>query len=80
MAQHPALVHHRVLYGPPRHRALADHLVRLLELRDPWAHRNGGKTLHIELVEPPEALECFFVATETLKQGRPGPGEVGCVG
>ncbi|MFK0120119.1 hypothetical protein [Streptomyces sp. NPDC090994] len=35
VSQHPDLVHYRVLYGPPRHRALADHLVRLLELRDP---------------------------------------------
>ncbi|MFE6775866.1 hypothetical protein [Streptomyces sp. NPDC057702] len=37
MAQRPDLVHYWVLYGPPRHRALADHLVRLLELRDPSA-------------------------------------------
>lgn len=65
VAQHPDLVHYRVLYGPPRHRALADHLVRLLELRDPSARRNGVKTLHIRLVEPTEALERFFVASET---------------
>ncbi|WP_229853295.1 XRE family transcriptional regulator [Streptomyces violascens] len=65
VAQHPDLVHYRVLYGPPRHRALADHLVRLLELRDPSARRNGVKTLHIGLVEPAEALERFFVASES---------------
>lgn len=41
VAQHPDLVHYRVLYGPPRHRALADHLLRLLELRDPSARRNA---------------------------------------
>ncbi|MFD7019855.1 hypothetical protein [Streptomyces sp. NPDC059928] len=35
VAQRPDLVHYRVLYGPPRHRELADHLLRLLELRDP---------------------------------------------
>ncbi|MEW2296972.1 helix-turn-helix transcriptional regulator [Streptomyces sp. NPDC006743] len=65
VAQHPDLVHYRVLYGPPRHRALADHLVRLLELRDPSARRNGVKTLHVRMVEPDEALERFFVASET---------------
>ncbi|MFF5128470.1 XRE family transcriptional regulator [Streptomyces syringium] len=65
VAQYPDLVHTRVLYGPPRHRALADHLVRLLELRDPSARRNGVKTLHIGMVEPTEALERFFVASET---------------
>ncbi|WP_328335997.1 MULTISPECIES: hypothetical protein [unclassified Streptomyces] len=45
--------------------ALADHLLRLLELRDPSARRNGVKTLHIGMVEPTEALERFFVASET---------------
>ncbi|WP_435886031.1 helix-turn-helix domain-containing protein [Streptomyces lydicus] len=65
VAQHPDLVHYRVLYGPPRHRALADHLLRLLELRDPSARRNGVKTLHIGMVEPVAALERFFVASET---------------
>lgn len=65
VAERPDLVHYRVLYGPPRHRALANHLVRLLELRDPSSRRNGVKTLHIGLVEPAEALERFFVASET---------------
>ncbi|MFD7552194.1 XRE family transcriptional regulator [Streptomyces sp. NPDC059816] len=65
VAGRPDLVHYRVLYGPPRHRALTDHLVRLLELRDPFARRNGVKTLHIGLVEPAEALERFFVASES---------------
>ncbi|MFI0742723.1 multiprotein-bridging factor 1 family protein [Streptomyces sp. NPDC021100] len=64
VAQHPDLVHYRVLYGPPRHRALADHLVRLLELRDPATRRNGVKTLHLGLVEPAQALERFFIASE----------------
>ncbi|MEU1668427.1 hypothetical protein ABZ547_33580 [Streptomyces sparsogenes] len=65
VAQHPDLVHHRILYGAPRHRALADHLLKLLELRDLSARRNGIKTLHIGVVEPTEALERFFVASET---------------
>ncbi|MEY9840667.1 XRE family transcriptional regulator [Streptacidiphilus sp. EB103A] len=65
VAQRPDLVHYRVLYGPPRHHVLAEHLVRLLELRDPAARRNGVKTLHIGLVEPEQALERFFVASES---------------
>lgn len=65
VARQPDLVHYRVLYGHPRHHALAEHLVRLLELRDPAARRNGVKTLHIGLVEPLAAMERFFVASET---------------
>ncbi|MFE1190148.1 helix-turn-helix domain-containing protein [[Kitasatospora] papulosa] len=65
VAQQPDLVHYRVLYGPPRHRGLSEHLVRLLELRDPGERRNGVKTLHIGLVEPLEAMERYFVASET---------------
>ncbi|MET8813987.1 XRE family transcriptional regulator [Streptomyces sp. NPDC004549] len=65
VAQRPDLVHYRVLYGPPRHRTLADHLLRLLELRDPAARHNGVKTLHIGAVERAEVPERFFVASET---------------
>jgi transcriptional regulator with XRE-family HTH domain len=65
VAEQPDLVHYRVLYGPPRHRALTDHLVRLLELRDPLERRNGVKTLHIGMVESPSAMERFFVASES---------------
>ncbi|MEV7778811.1 hypothetical protein [Kitasatospora sp. NPDC088351] len=63
--QRPDLVHYRVLYGPPRHAALAVHLLRLLELRDPRERRNGVRTLQIGLVEPPDAMERFFVASES---------------
>ncbi|WP_231608023.1 XRE family transcriptional regulator [Streptacidiphilus albus] len=65
VAEQPDLVHYRVLYGPPRHRALTDHLVRLLKLRDPLERRNGVKTLHIGMVESPSAMERFFVASES---------------
>ncbi len=65
VARHPDLVHYRVLYGPPRHRVLVGHLLRLLELRDPLARRNGVKTLHLGIVEPAGALERFFVASES---------------
>lgn len=64
VAEQPDLVHYRVLYGPPHHHALTDHLTRLLELRDPSERRNGIKTLHIGLAESPAARERFFVASE----------------
>jgi hypothetical protein len=64
VAQLPDLVHYRVLYGPPRHRAFTDHLVRSLEMRDPAAPQRR-QTLHMGMVEPAEALERFFVASET---------------
>ncbi|MEV7253970.1 XRE family transcriptional regulator [Streptomyces cyaneofuscatus] len=62
--QQPDLVHYRVLYGPPRHAELADHLVRLLELRDPGERRNGVRTLRIGVV-PQSAMEQHFVASES---------------
>ncbi|GGT56249.1 hypothetical protein GCM10010271_70110 [Streptomyces kurssanovii] len=65
VAQQPDLIHYRVLYGPPRHQALTEHLLRLLELRDPSERRNGVKTLHIGMVDPASAPERFFVASET---------------
>jgi hypothetical protein len=40
----PKLVHYRVLYGPPRHAALKNHLLRLVDL-----HRAPG-TLHLGVV------------------------------
>lgn len=65
VAQNPDLVHTRVLYGPPRHRELTDHLVRLMELGDPAARRNGVRTLSIGIVDPGETVERFFVASES---------------
>ncbi|MFP1629849.1 XRE family transcriptional regulator [Streptomyces sp. 5K101] len=65
VVQQADLIHYRVLYGPPRHQALSDHLVRLLELRDPCERRNGVKTLHIGMVDRAGAPERFFVASET---------------
>jgi hypothetical protein len=64
VAQRPHLVHYRVLYGPPRHRALTDHLLRLIDLRDPAARHHGIKTLHVGVVEGP-AMERNFVASES---------------
>lgn len=64
LARQPDLVHYRVLYGPPRHAALSEHLVRLLELRNPGERRNGVKTLHLG-IEQLAVRERHFVASES---------------
>lgn len=67
LAKHPRLVHYRVMFGPPRHQVLKDHLLRLLNLRDPRDRSFGVKTLHLGVVEdaddPPER---FFCASEQM--------------
>src|SRR6266542_6710964 len=45
LRERPRLVHYRVLFGPPHHRLLREHLLRLLELRDPDSREQGMKTL-----------------------------------
>lgn len=67
LAARPELIHYRVLFGSPHHPVLKEHLLRLLELRDP-ADRSvaGVKTLHIGLVEDTTTTpERFFCASET---------------
>jgi len=67
LAQRPALVHYRVLFGPPHHQVLKDHLIRLLELRDPHDRSLGIKTLHLGLVNDPDGSpERFFCASERM--------------
>jgi len=67
LAERPALVHYRVLFGPPHHRVLRDHLLRLLELRDPADRSLGIKTLHLGIVEDTlTAPERFFCASEQM--------------
>jgi hypothetical protein len=56
-----------VLFGVPRHQVLKDHLVRLLELRDPHDRSLGVKTLHIGMVEEADGMpERFFCASEQM--------------
>jgi len=65
LAERPGLVHYRVLFGPPHHRILRDHLLRLLELRDPGDRSLGIKTLHLGIVEDTVVIpERFFCASE----------------
>jgi hypothetical protein len=60
------LVHWRVLVGPPHRQVLKDHLVRLLDLRDPADRTYGMQTLHLGLVEDQiREPERFFVASES---------------
>jgi transcriptional regulator with XRE-family HTH domain len=65
LAEQPVLVHYRVLFGPPHHQVLKDHLIRLLRLRDPQDRSLGIKTLHVGLVEDTQASpERFLCASE----------------
>ena len=58
---------YRVLFGPPRHQVLKDHLARLVELRDPADRSLGVKTLHIGMVEDTDSSpERFFCASEQM--------------
>jgi len=67
LARRPGLVCYRILFGVPRHRVLKDHLVRLLELRDPADRSVGVQTLHIGLVEDTgSSPERFFCASERM--------------
>lgn len=67
LAERPALVHYRVLFGPPHHQILRDHLLRLLELRDPDDRGLGVKTMHLGIVEDTlTAPERFFCASERM--------------
>jgi transcriptional regulator with XRE-family HTH domain len=65
LAERPSLACYRVLFGPPHHQVLKEHLVRLLELRDPEDRSLGIKTLHIGMISDMErSPERFFVASE----------------
>ena len=56
-----------MLFGPPRNQVLEDHLIRLLELRDPDDRSLGIKTLHLGLVDDLEGSpERFFCASERM--------------
>jgi transcriptional regulator with XRE-family HTH domain len=59
----PALVHYRVLYGPPRHAALVEHLRELLTIRDPGDRLEGMRTLNIGIAGA-DRPERWFVASE----------------
>jgi transcriptional regulator with XRE-family HTH domain len=61
----PRLVHYRLLFGPPHHQVLKDHLLRLLAVRDPESRTEGRKTLYLGIVDDlRQDPERFFCASE----------------
>jgi hypothetical protein len=67
LAERPSLVFYRVLFGPPHHQVLKDHLLALLRVRDPRDRSLGVKTLHVGLVEDTMTVpERFFCASEQM--------------
>jgi hypothetical protein len=67
LAERPSLVCYRVLFGPPHHQVLKDHLLELLRLRDPGDRSLGIKTLHVGIVEDVIASpERFFCVSEQM--------------
>lgn len=67
LADRPSLVHYRILFGPPHHQVLKDHLLTLLRLRDPDDRSLGIKTLYLGMVEDTTATpERFFCASEQM--------------
>lgn len=66
LAERPMMVHYRVLFGPPHHQILKDHLLQLLEIRDPEDRGLGIKTLHLGVVEGRVIPERFFCASERM--------------
>ena len=50
LAERPSLVCYRVLFGPPHHQVLKNHLLELLRLRDPGDRSLGIKALHVGMV------------------------------
>jgi transcriptional regulator with XRE-family HTH domain len=64
LERRPSLIYYRVLFGPPYHQLLKDHLIRLLRLRDPCDRSLGVKTLHLGMVDDLRSPERFFCASE----------------
>jgi transcriptional regulator with XRE-family HTH domain len=66
LAERPALVFYRVMFGPPRHPVLVRHLSDLLRLRDPQDRSHGVKTLHLGIIDDEDVPERFFCASEGM--------------
>ena len=65
LSERPRLVHYRILVGPPHHQGFKDHLVRLLEMRDPASREHGMQTMYMGVVDNAvREPERFFVASE----------------
>jgi hypothetical protein len=61
----PALVHYRVLFGPPHHKSLHQHLLNLLTMRDPKDYTYGKKTICLGLYDNSlRQFETFILGNE----------------
>lgn len=61
----PALVHYRVLFGPPHHESLRQHLLNLLQLRSPRDRTHGYKTIFLGLYDNSlKQFESFILGNE----------------
>jgi len=49
LRENPRLVHYRVMFGSPHNQIFKEHLLKLLEFRDPMDREFGHQTLHIGL-------------------------------
>jgi len=62
LARQPELIHYRVLFGPPRQRVLKDHLLHLLQIRQPGNRFPGNKTIFLgifdDYLREPENFIC----------------------
>ena len=57
-------MHYRLLFGPPHWQVHKDHLLRLLEIRDPESWAEGWKTLYIGMIDDlRQEPERFFCAS-----------------
>jgi hypothetical protein len=62
----PALVHYRVLFGPPHHESLRQHLLNLLQQRSPEDRSQGFKTIFLGLYDNSlRQFETFILGNET---------------
>jgi len=65
LRQKPLLRHYRVLFGPPHHQILKDHVLELLRIRDPADRAHGFKTLHLGLYKTTlRQFEAFILGNE----------------
>lgn len=61
----PGLVHYRVLFGPPHHESLRQHLLNLLKIRSPQDRTHGYKTIFLGLYDNSlKQFETFILGNE----------------
>ena len=63
----PNLVFHRVLFGIPHHKVFKEHLLRLLDIRDPKDRSFGQKTIHLSIFKDyGKQSETFILGNEKV--------------